>query len=636
MLESMRNHAKGWIAKIILGGIALSFMLWGVGDYFTGGGAEPVAAINEKPIGANEFYVAYERQLNAYRSMLGNQFSKEMADSLNLKETTLQTLINRRIILDVASEIGLAAPASVVLDRVQSDPTFQSAGRFDVQRYHILTRNMGFGSSQDYENDLRLNIMVDALQRAMLDSSYVSEAEVRDRFNQLYEQRVLSAIVVDAGSLLSKVKVDDAMAKAWYEDKRANYQSPLRIQVNMVEINPRALAVDASVDEAEVRAAYDKRKAEFSREEQRKARSILAKVSQSDSGMLREAARKKIEKAQARLNAGEDFSKVAADLSDDRSTAEKGGDLGWFKQGLLVAEFDEAVFSMEKGEISDIVETELGYHLISLDDIRAASETPFEQVKEKLKDELLTARAAEEAYRLSQDLDEALGMEDSLKAAADSVNLKMISTKAVSMDEALAEPLLVESEISQKAFSTLPGQAVEIIETDDGRFIAIEVVDRIDPDVLPFAKVTRKVYADVRQDAANKRALELADEIRKSSGKSLDELAQQFGQAKYISKPVRSSGVGDDATWLTTAVLGQAFKVAEGSWVDKAMSVPQGYAVVRIEKVIAASDAEFNAQKEKIAAEAVKAKGAVRFARWLSSVRDRYDITTNEKALSRF
>jgi len=636
MLETMRNHAQGWIAKVILGGIALSFMLWGVGDYFTGGGAEPVATINDKPIDANQFYVAYERQLNAYRSMLGNQFSKELADSLNLKDTTLQTLINRKIILDVASEIGLAAPEAVVLDRVQNDPSFQSAGVFDVQRYHILTRNMGFGSAQDYENDLRLNIMVDALQKAMIDSSYVSDKEVRDRFNQLYEQRVLSAIVVDSGSLFSKVKIDDAMAKAWYEDNKVNYQSPLRIQVNMVEINPRALAIDAVVDEAEIRAAYVKRKAEFATDEERKARHILVQVKQSDSVMLRESARKKVETAQARLNAGEDFSKVATALSEDRGTAEKGGELGWFKQGLLVPAFDEAVFSMDKGMTSDIVESEMGYHLIHLDDVRVAHETPFAEVKDKLKDELLTARATEEAYKLSEDLDEALGMEDSLKAAAEAVNLKMITSKAVSVDEALAEPLLVEAEISQKAFSTLPGQAVEIIETNDGRFIAIEVVERIEPDVLPYAKVTRKVYADARQDAANKKALEMADEIRKSSGKSLDELAQQFGQAKYISKPLRSNGVGDDATWLTQSVLAQGFKAAKGSWVDKAMSVPQGYAVVRVEKVIAATDAEFESQKETIAAEALKAKGSVRFGRWLSSVRDRYEITTNEAALSRF
>ncbi|GAV20797.1 peptidyl-prolyl cis-trans isomerase D [Mariprofundus micogutta] len=636
MLESMRNHAQGWIAKVILTGIALSFVLWGVGDYFTGGNAEPVATINEKPIDGSEFYVAYERQLNAYRSMLGKQYSRELLDSLNVKETTLQTMINRKIMLDVAAKLGLAAPESVVLATVQTDPAFQSAGQFDPKRYQILTRNMGFGSSQDYENDVRMTIMIDALEKSLIQSSYVSEAEIRDLFNQKFEQRVLSSIVVDAASLLSKVEVDDATAKAWYEANKASYQSPLRVQVNTVEINPRTLAADAVINETDLLAEYEKRKAEFSEPEQRKARHILVRVNESDSEMLRVAAREKIEAAQARIKAGEDFSAIAKEISADPATAVKGGELGWFKQGMMVAAFDAAVFSMDKGTTSDIVETEFGYHLIRIDDIRPARVTPFEDVKGKIKDELLLAKGAEEAYKLSQDLDEALGMEDSLKAAAEAVDLKMLSSKAVSMDEAIVEPGLSDQQIRQKAFATLPGQAVEIIETDDGRFIAIEVVQRIDPDVLPFAKVTRQVYSDAKQDAANKKAFEVAEEIRKQSGKSLDELAQQFGQAKFISKPVRSTGVGDDAAWLTSAVLGNGFKAAQGSWVDQSIAVPQGFAVVHVDQVIAPSEDDYNTQKEAITKEAVKAKGQVRFARWLSSVREGYEVTTNEKALSLF
>jgi len=636
MLESMRNHAQGWIAKVILTGIALSFVLWGVGDYFTGGNAEPVARINDSPIDGGEFYAAYERQLNSYRAMLGKQFSSELLESLNVKETTLQTIINRRIMLDVAAKLGLAAPEAVLLNSVQSDPIFQSAGKFDPKRYQILTRNMGFGSSQDYENDMRLTIMIDALEKALVNSAYVSEAEVRELFNRKYEQRVLSAIVVDAGSMLSKVEVDDAAAKAWYEANKSSYQSPLRIQVNLVEINPRDLVADGEIDEATIRAEYEKRKVQFSEPEQRKARHIMVRVQETDSEMVRVAARNKIEAAQARIKAGEDFSTVAKDVSADTATAVKGGELGWFKQGMMVAAFDAAVFSMDKGTTSDIVETQFGFHLITLDDIRAARETPFEEVKDVLKTELLTAQAAEESYKLSQDLDEALGMEDSLKAAAAAVDLKMISSKAVSMDEAMVEPGLSDPQVRQKAFATLPGQAVEIIETNDGRFVAIEVVERIEPEVLPLAKVTRRVYSDAQQVAASKKAREVADEIRKLSGKSLDELAQQFGQAKFISKPVRSSGVGDDAQWLTSAVLDQAFKAPQGAWVDQSIAVPQGFAVVRVEQVIAPPEDDFIAQKEAITKEAVKAKGTVRFARWLSSVREGYEITTNEKALALF
>jgi len=635
MLESMRNHAQSWLAKILLGGIALSFVLWGVGDYFFGSKIEPVATVNGQPIGGPEFYNAYERQLNAYRSMLGKQYSDALMASLHVRGNTLQTLINRRILLDLAHKLGLAAPAPVVLATVRSNPAFQTASGFDVQRYHILTRNMGFGSPQDYENDLRLNIMVDALQKALVDSVHVSQAEVRERFKRAYQQRVLAAIIVDPASELAKVHVTDKQAKAWYEAHKQDYKSPLRIKVDAVEINPRTLAGDVQVDNAEVRKAYDARKASLSVPEEREVRQILIKVATDASKGAMAAARKKIEAAQARIKAGEDFARVAKDVSQG-ATASKGGELGWFKQGSMLPLLDQAVFSMDKGGVSNIIKTPLGYELVQVEGIRPAHELAYDDVKDAIRRGLVKARAAEEAYKLSQDLDDALGTQDSLKAAAASLNLKVKSSGTVSRDEALADPVLNDPQVAAKAFSTVPGQAIDIFETSDGRYIALDVVRRIEPAVLPYAKVARRVLTNARFEAAVNKARAVANEILKSKGKSMDELAQLYGQAKYISKPVRSDGQGDNASWLSKTLLQKAFATKAGAWVSQAIKVPQGFAVVRVQKVIAAPQNEYSKQKARIEAEVKKAKGEARFARWMASVRDGYDIKINEKELARY
>ncbi len=635
MLESMRKHAKSWVAKIILGGIALSFVLWGVGDYFTGGNTEPVATINDSPVSNAEFYQAYNRQINYYRSMLGKQFSKDLIKSLNVKDTTLQTIINRRIMLNSAMELGLTAPNAVVLATVTNNPSFQSAGAFDPQRYQVLTRNMGFGSEQDYENDVRLNVMVDALQQAIVGSVHVSEAEIRERFDREYEQRVLAAIVVDPVSVMDQITVSEADAKAWYESHKGDYQSPLRIKVNTVEIDPRALAVDLSVDETDIQAAYNAKKDSFVEPEQRKARHMLIKVKSDTSETERLAARTRMEALQARIKAGESFAKLAKEASED-STADKGGDLGWVKPGAMVSAFDQALFAMQKGSVSGIVETQFGYHLIQLDDIRQATTKSFADVKETLRNDLLQSAANDEAYKLSEDLDNALGMEDSLKAAADALDLKVLSSSAVSMQEAEVTPMLLDAEIRSKAFATLPGQPVEIVETSSGSFVAFEVVERSEPDALPYENVARKVKAHAKLDAANTKAREIADAIRASTGKSLDQLAQEYGQPKYISKPLRSNGVGDTASWLSRSLLDRAFNSASGNWLNQSISVPQGYAAVRVEKTIAPADDEFNGKKEAIRKEVEKAKGAVRFARFMASVRDRYDIVINQREMERF
>lgn len=636
MLESMRNHAQSWLAKLILGGVALSFVLWGVGDYFFGSRVEPVATINDKPIGSTEFYQAYERQLGAYRSMLGKQYSKELVESMHVRENTLQTIINRRIMLDVASQLGLAAPESILLSTVRNNPAFQSAGAFDAKRYQILTRNMGFGSAQDYENDLRLNIMVDALQKAIIGSALVSDEEIRDQFNHDYEQRVLAAIVVDPATQLDKVTLTEDQARAWYESHKQDYKSPLRIKVNAVEINPKALAQEMSVDEAEIKAAYDERAAEFLEPEQRRARHILIAVPKGAKEGAFKVARKQAEDLLERIRSGEDFASVAEAFSDDKATADKGGELGWFKAGTMAPEFDQAVYSMDKGELSDVVETQLGFHLIQLEDIRAAHQADYASVKDQIRAELVQERANEEAYKLSQDLDDALGMEDSLASAAASLDLKVFTSDLVSQSDAEVTPLLTDAEVRNKAFATLPGQPVDILETNDGRFVAVEVTERQEPEVLPFEQVASRVKVDAKLDAANKRAREVADAIRASKDKSLDELAQQYGQAKFISKPVRSNGAGDQAAWLTREVLEAAFQIGSGEWLKLSPKVPQGYAAVRVEKTIAPSDDQFAKLKPGIASQVSRSKGAARFARWMASVRNGYEIVIDKKELERF
>lgn len=635
MLETMRNHAQGWLAKLILGGIALSFVLWGVTDYFLGGGPDPIAEVDGKPISNVEYNQIYERQKNAYRQMFGKNYSSDLMESLNLKENTLQTLVNRHIMLSLAKDLGLVAPEQVVLSNVQANPAFQSASGFDPQRYQILTRNMGFGSAKDYENDIRLTIMVDALQKAVSGSARVSEREVREMFNRQYEQRVLEAIIVDPDTMLSKVTVDESEAQAWYEGHRENYRSPLRSSINIVDISPEELGVDISVDEADIRSSYENRENEFSVPEERKASHILVKVASDASELMRAMGREKIEAVQLRLNAGEDFATVAKEESDDASAA-NGGSLGWFRQDAMVSAFGQAAFSMSKGDISDIVESQFGYHIIFLEDIREEKIKSFAEVKDSLRDDLIKARAAEEAYKLSQDLDEALGMEDTLKAAAESLNLKMQSIGPLSMDEAIAQPMLADAGLRAKAFSTMPGQAIEIVETAKGHFVAFEIIERIEPEIMEFASVAAKALEDAKRDAAMKQARQLAESIRQAGDKSIDVLAQEFGQAKFISKPVRSSGEGDDAGWLTVDVLSPAFNVDKGAWVEQTIKVPQGFAVVRVADVIVASEEEFNSRKAEITKQAETAKGEMRFARWMASVRDRHEITTNQAVLERY
>ena len=533
MLEIMRNQAQSWIAKIILGGIALSFGLWGIGDYFMGSRVAYVAEVDGQPITDTAFVQTYERQLNNYRSLLGAQFSKALVEQMGVKNTTLQTMINRQLMLDEASRMGLVAADAALLAYVQGNPSFQEAGVFNPQRYHALTRNMGFRTTRDYEDDTRVNLMIDALQKAIIDSAQVSDEEIRAQFEREFAQRTIAAVMIVPQNLVKDIKIDDATARAWYDAHKQNYQSKLKVKINAVEIDPKTLAKDLRIDEEDIAAAYEARKS------------------------------------------------------------------NWTVDGKT---------------------------------------KPLSEVHDELMQDMIMEKARDEAYELSQDLDNALGMEDSLQAAAASLSLPVYETGLIDINQALADKLLgSDNTLRNQAFTGMPGDSISILELNDGRFVAIETLKRIEPEVLPFKDVTTIVYENARNKAAIDKAKQIAkDLLEHADSMTPDMMAQKGGYAKFLSKPVRRNGIGDDATWLTPSIVTAAFRTADQHWANQAVATSRGLALVYVAKTIAGDDATFEKQKDAIRLEAAKAKGAVRFARWMATVRDRHDIVVHNNVLAQF
>jgi len=638
MLENMRNHAQSWIAKIILGGVALSFVLWGIGDYFNSAQLQVVAEVDGAPITDCEFRVAYERQLNTYRALLGKQFSKSAVAALGLKQDTVQTLINRHLMLAEAADMGLVAPNDALVDSVRRNPAFQSAGNFDEQRYKVLTRNMGFRTPTDYEASVRMDLIANAMQQALIQSATTSDDDIRQRYASEYEQREIEALIVDPSAIEKNIKISDKQARDYFAAHRDAYRSPLKLTMNVVFINPQKLAADIAIDDADIKAAYEEHQDRYLQPETRRVRHILASIPKNANADMRQAARAKIEKALKQVKAGKSFAAVAKRLSDDKATAKNGGDIGYLPRGATVSAFDAAMFSLDKGKISDIVETQFGLHILQVEDIKPERLKPLQEARDDLRKELALAKADEEAYRLSQDLDDALGREDTLKAAADSINLSNKTYGPISIAEARAYPIFGNAAFRTTLFSKQPGDTVDVVEQDKGRFVAVEVLNRDEPANLPFEKATKQVYDDARRAAAREQAQQLAEKLLKqTAGNTFAALAQQHGLPLYLSKPVRSNGSGDtDANWLSPQSLQAAFNLSEGAVVNRVLQAPKGFAIVKVKRIIKADAGEFNKQRETIRAELLKARGAVRFARWMAATRDRHEILIHNKVVERF
>ena len=638
MLESIRNQAQSWIAKLILGGVALSFVLWGVGDYFTQSQVKTIAEIDGTPITDGEFAVAYERQLSSYRSLLGKQFSKQAMEALGLKQDTIQTLINRRLMLSEADNMGLVAPQDVLLATVRSNPSFQSAGSFDAQRYQVLTRNMGFRTPTDYEANLRLDLIVNGLERALTQSARISETAVRNAYASQYEQREVAALIVEPTAVEKQIRIDDKQARDYFDAHKDAYRSPLRLSMNVVSIDAKKLAEDIAVDDAEIKAAYEEHSERYVQAETRHARHILVALKKDADETTREAALSKITKALKEIKSGKSFADIAKKITDDKATAASGGDIGYMPQGATVPAFDTTLFAMQKGDISDVIETQFGLHIIKLEDIKQAQVQTLNQVREALKNELALAKADEEAYRLSLDLDDALGREATLKAAADSINLKMEQHGPVSLEETRAYPVFGDPAYRAALFSRQPGDSIEVIEHGKGLFVAIEVTRRIDPANLPFEKVSAQVYEDAKQIASLDQARKLAGEIlNQASSTPLDKLAQQHAVPLYLSKPIRSNGQGDsDAKWLSPSVLQAAFSLSEGAVGNQVLDVNKGFAIIQVKHITDADPADFEKQRTAIRDGLLRSEGSVRFTRWMANTRTRHDIKIDQTVLENF
>jgi peptidyl-prolyl cis-trans isomerase D len=637
MLETMRNQAQSWIAKIILGGVALSFVLWGIGDYFRHSQVQVVASVDGTPISDSEFNLAYERQLNDYRALLGKKFSKKALEVLGVKQDTLQTLINRHLILSEAERMGLVAPQDVLLATVRGNPVFQSAGNFDSRRYEALTRNMGFRTPTDYEASLRLDLVADALQMALTQSATVSDAAVREAYARQFEKREIAALIVDPDTVEKKISIDDKQARAWFDAHRNDYRSPLRLSVNVVSIDPAKLAEGITVSDAEIQSAYDKRKASYIQPETRHARHILVAVAKDADEATRKAARTRIDKALQEIKAGKPFAEVAKQFSDDKATAKNGGDLGFVQKGATVPAFDAALFSLHKGEISSVIETRFGFHIIQLLDIQPAHTQTLAEVHDALKKELALSKADDEAYKLSQDLDDALGREDTLTAAANDVDLKVESYGPISLEETRAYPVFGSADYRKAMFERHPGDTIEVTEQDKGRYIAVEVTRRDEPANLPFEKVSARVYEDARLAAARDKARQMAKGIiAEAAATPLAKLAQEHAMPLYLSKQVRSDGSGDsDADWLSQPVLQAAFGLKEGDVAKQVLEVNKGFAIIQVKHVIAADATDFAQQEDLIRKKLQQSVGAVRFASWMANLRASHDIKIDQDVLAK-
>lgn len=377
MLDKMRASSRSFGMYLVFGALILVFIIYfGPGSNgCIGPGAEgpsPFAAkVNGDTIGWKEFEGAYNNTLRSYQQQMGERFDAKMAEQMGLRKNVLDQLVDRKLLLAQAKAQGIAVADSEVAAKVRELEFFQKDGQFDFGTYKDVLMNAGL-TPDKYEADVRESLLVTKLIAQVRQGANASDDEIRDEFRKDNDKANLTIVRFSATQGEAEAAPTEAEVKAYLAD----------------EDGKKAVA-----------AEYEAKAFRFKTPKRVKAQHILVKVEEDAAQADVDAATAKLEKAKADVQGGADFGEIAKALSEDPGSKDNGGDLGFFGPGTMAKPFEEAAMALEPGQLSGIVRTRFGLHLIKVNEVQAPEEKTLEDVQEQLAKELLTTKKAKDAAK---------------------------------------------------------------------------------------------------------------------------------------------------------------------------------------------------------------------------------------------
>ena len=555
MLQAINDRIKGWLGIVIVVLIGLPFALWGIQSYLDDAGPRYAAKVNNIEISANEF----ERSVSMQRQSMLRQYGGQLPiEEKVLRERTLTQLINQRLLESVTYENGYRISDSILSAKIRQ--LFTVDGVFDRSRFEESTRSLGM-SIPMYEQTLRNELRLQQMQTAIANSSFVTKEEVH-KLAELNEQtRDITVLTFDTEHFSTAEKPTEEEIKQYYQANMHRFMVAEKIKVDYIEITSDALSENVEVDEDQIKKMYEEYVASISGREERKASHILLKTTPDNV-----AAKEKIESLKQELEQGADFAELAKKHSQDSGSAEEGGDLGWVALGEMVKPFEQTLFDMKKGDVSGVVETQFGYHLIKLDDVRSETIEPLENKRYGFEEELKADNVASMFFDLSERLaSTAYENPDNLDIAAEELGLKIINSDYFSRNK--GEGIYQNEKLRNIAFSPLvleQGSNSDIIEIGPTHAVVLRLNSHIPATAIPLEQVSAKIESILIAQNGYKQTKEAALDVKSKiestikAGESLESLKADGIQVDVIS----SLGRKDNTKVSDPSILRNAFEIA--------------------------------------------------------------------------
>ena len=555
MLQKLRDKTSGWIATVILGLLTVPFAFFGMQEYLFQRNETFVARIEAPPaywpsapsfwpvtmlwqrdeVDADEFRTAFEQARQQERQRQGEQFDARAFESADNKRKVLEELIDQHVLKLSAKRSGIAISDAQVVSTIQGIPAFQGAdGKFDALRYQqALATQVPPRTPVQFQQLVREGMEQSLVPVQVAQSAFSTSSEIQRMLRLLGEKRDVSFITLPPPAM-DAAPVSAAEIKRWYETHADAYRAPETVTIEYVDIDGNTMPAPAEPDEAALRQRYEQEKSHFVQPEQRLASHILIKVDADATPAAKKAAESKAAVlAQQARQPGADFAALARANSDDTGSKAGGGDLGWVEKGVMVKPFEDALFSMQPGEIRGPVKSDFGWHVIQLREVKAGAGQSFEQVRDQLaREQAETGRERAFNDLTGKLVDEVYKNPTTLAPAARLANLTV--QRAGPFARGQAEGVIANPAVQRAAFSESliqDGSVSDPIEVGTNHSVLIRVVQHAESHVLPLAQVSERVVAAIRGDRAAKAAAAEADKLvaELRGGKTMAEVAASRG-----------------------------------------------------------------------------------------------------------
>jgi peptidyl-prolyl cis-trans isomerase D len=536
MLQSIHDKLKGWLAYVVLGAIGLVFVFWGIN--WTLSAPSYAAKVNGTEISSNEVRQSYQQQLAQVERQTNAPLDEAMRNEI--KRRVLEDYVNSEALVTRADKLGYRVSDEDLLAEMARIPAFQVDGKFD-KAHALAILNAQGRSVSEIEGMFRRDVKLRQLDTALSVSSFATATELKEFRALVRQQRELAWVTLAAAKYAADAVPDEAAVKAYYDAHKSEYMTPETVNLRYVELSLADLSSKVSVDDAQLKAYYEEQKAKtperFSQAEQRRVSHILLAVNDPKEDA---AVKAKADSILKRALAGEDFSKLAKEFSQDPGSANQGGDLGWSERKIFVGPFADAAFSMKVDEIKGPVKTQFGYHILKLVGIQPPSVKTFEAAKAELETEY-QRNEAERLFNNAQDqlADAALQNATDIEVVAKKAGLAVQQIANFSRQDgggALGKaPAVIEAAFSQ---DVLDGRLSPIVEVEKGRGVVLKATDHKVPQQKPLEAVrTEVVAAWKKQRGVELAQLAAADAVKRlNAGESFDAVAKSLGLAAQAPK----------------------------------------------------------------------------------------------------